>query len=80
MPLAALRGEEGGASSTYLTLLGLQRSRLDGLKRHGGNEKRFGCPVLNLIPNRIVQTRRYIRPLLLNLRNVLPSEAVGRIV
>jgi hypothetical protein len=32
--------------------------KLDIPKRLGGNEKRFGCPLLNLKPNRIMQTRR----------------------
>jgi hypothetical protein len=35
--------------------------KLDIPKRRGGNEKRFGCPLLNFAPNRIMQTRRYIR-------------------
>jgi hypothetical protein len=39
--------------------------KLDIPKRLGGNEKRFGCPHLNLTPNRIMQTRRYIRLLAL---------------
>jgi hypothetical protein len=53
LPLA-FRGK-GGASSTYLTLLGLQRSRLtltEGLKRFGGDKKGIGCAVFQLSPDR----------------------------
>src|SRR5262245_38774650 len=51
---------------------------LDIPKHVGGNEKRFGCPLLNFTLNRIMQTWRYIRLLaLLKLGNVLPGEAVG---
>src|SRR5215510_173508 len=50
--------------------------KLDIPKHLGGNEKRFGCPLLNFTLNRITQTRRYIRLLApLKLGNVLPGEA-----
>jgi hypothetical protein len=32
--------------------------KFDVPKRLGGNEKRFGCPLLNLKPNRLMQSRR----------------------
>ena len=55
--------------------------KLDIPKRLGSNEKRFGCSLLNLTPNRIMQTRRYIRLLALpKLGDVLPSETIGRVV
>jgi hypothetical protein len=55
--------------------------KLDTPQRLGSNEKRFGCSLLNLPPNRIMQTRRYIRLLaLLKLGDVLPSETIGRVV
>ena len=55
--------------------------KLDTSKRLGGNQKRLACPFLNFTPNKIMQTPRNIRLLaLLNLGNVFPSEAIGRIV
>ena len=55
--------------------------KLDTPKRLGGNQKRLACPFLNFTPNKIMQTPRNIRLLaLLNLGNVFPSEAIGRIV
>jgi hypothetical protein len=51
---------------------------LDVLKRLGGNEKRLGCPLLKLAPDRNIQTKSYIRLLmLLKLGNVIPSEPIS---
>jgi hypothetical protein len=75
---------EGGASSTYLTLLGLQRSRLtltEGLKRFGGDKKGIGCAVFQLSPDRSMKLQRDVRLLPLPKRgNLLPSDAIGQAV
>jgi hypothetical protein len=45
------------------------------LKRLGGNEKRFVCPLLKLAPDGVIETPSYIRVrALLILGNVFPSE------
>jgi hypothetical protein len=51
------------------------------LKRLGGNENTFGCPLIEVAPDGIMKTPSYIWLLaLLMLGNVLPSESIGRIV
>jgi len=53
---------------------------LDILERLGGNEKRVGCPLPKVAPDRIIQTQSYIRLLvLLKLGNMCPSEPKGRV-
>jgi hypothetical protein len=53
---------EGGASSTYLTLLGLLRSAVtslsEGLKSFEGNRKRIPYPFLELTPDRSMKPQR----------------------
>jgi hypothetical protein len=78
------RGSERGASSTYLTLLGLQRSRLtltEGLKRLGGDKERIGCAVFQLSPDTSMKPQREVWLLALPKRgNLLPSDAISRAV
>ena len=51
------------------------------LKRLGGNENRFGSPLLELAPDGIMKTTSYIRLFaLLIFGNVFPSEFKGQIV
>src|SRR5262249_5391017 len=71
----------GGADSANLRLRSFRpASFINVLKRLGGNENRFGCPLLKLAPDGIVKTPSYIRLFaLLMLGNVLPSEIKGRI-
>jgi hypothetical protein len=78
----ALRGKGGReASSTYLTLLGLQRSRLtltEGLKRLGGDKNGIGCALVKLSPDRSVKSQRDVRLLTLpKWGNLLPGDAIG---
>ena len=59
-------------------LLATSLASLNILKRLGGNENRFGCPLLELAPDGIMETPSYIRLLaLLILGNVFPSELIG---
>jgi hypothetical protein len=82
LPLA-FRGK-GGASSTYLTLLGLQRSRLtltEGLKRFGGDRKGIGCALIKLSPDRSMKPQRDVWLIALpNGGNLLPSDAISQAV
>ena len=75
---------EGGASSTYLTLLGLQRSRLtltEGLKRFRGDKKGIGCAVFQLSPDRSMKPQRDVWLIALpNGGNLLPSDAISQAV
>ena len=74
----------GADGSAYLTLLGLQRSRLtltEGLKRLGGDKKGIGCTLIKLSPDRSMKPQRDVRLLALpNGGNLLPSDAIGQAV
>ena len=60
---------------------GIALASLNILKRLGGSEKTFSCPLRELAPDGIMKTLSYIWLLaLLMLGNVLPSESIGRIV
>src|SRR5262249_13364154 len=65
----------GGADSANLRLRSFRpASFINVLKRLGGNENRFGCPLLKLAPDGIVKTPSYIRLFaLLMLGNVLQA-------
>jgi hypothetical protein len=53
---------------------------LNVLKRLGGNENSFRCPLLDLALDGIMKTPSYIRLLaLLIFGNVFPSELIGKI-
>ena len=60
---------------------GCWTSLIEGLKRLGGDNRRIGCPLLKLAPDRSMKKQSYV-PLLAfpTGRNAAPSDAKGRAV